>query len=40
MRRLLLCLLLALPAFPGPVEGRVTDGVWPMAGVLVYPDRG
>ena len=40
MRRLLLCLLLALPAFPGPVEGRVTDGVGPLAGVRVYPDRG
>ncbi|BDU74002.1 carboxypeptidase-like regulatory domain-containing protein [Mesoterricola silvestris] len=39
MVRLLLTLLLCLPALAGPVTGRVTDGERGLEGVRVYPDR-
>ena len=39
MVRLLLTLLLCLPALAGPVTGRVTDGARGLEGVRVYPDR-
>ncbi len=40
MVRLLLTLLLCLPAAAGPVRGRVTDGARGLEGVRVHPDRG
>ncbi|WP_306599467.1 carboxypeptidase-like regulatory domain-containing protein [Geothrix sp. 21YS21S-2] len=40
MVRLLLTLLLSLPALAVPVTGRVTDGARGLEGVRVHPDRG